>query len=120
MADVLGAGVMEGDREPTEEEIRLGLRLPNSRKIQEFIEPLKRWQEISGSGVPSWRKELLPEEEGERGEDCVTPLNTRNELSLLGFLHEFEIEVPPPTLLQGQPSEVNHTPAGAEDPDPPA
>ena len=43
MAAVLGADMMEKDREPTEEEIRLGLRLINPRKVQEFIEPLKRW-----------------------------------------------------------------------------
>ena len=104
MADLLGADLMEGGREPTEEEIRLGLRLPNPRKIQEFIEPLKRWQEVRGSGIPSLRKELLPKEEVERGEDCVPPLNTRNELSLIGFLREFETEAPPPALLQGQPS----------------
>ena len=84
------------------------------------MEPLKRWQEVRGSGVPSLSKELLPEEEAERGEDCVPPFNARNELSLLGFLREFETEAPPPTLLQGQPSGVNNTPAGAEDPDTPA
>ena len=119
MAVALGASVMKGDREPTEEEIWLGLRLPNPRKIQEFIEPLKRWQEVRGLGVPSWRKELLPEEEVERGEDCMPPLNTRNELSLLGFLREFKNEAPPPTRLQSPSSGVNNTPAGAEDPNPP-
>ena len=91
--------------------------MPNPRKIQGFMEPLKRWQEVRGSGVPSWRMELLPEEEAERGEDCVPPFNARNELSLLGFLREFENEAPPPTRLQSQPSGVNNTPAGAEDPD---
>ena len=111
---------MKEDREPTEEEIRLGLRLPNPKTIQEFVEPIKRWQEVKGSGVPSWKKELLPEEEAERGEGCVTPLKARRERSLLGFLREFENEAPPPTRLQSQPSGVTNTPAGAEDPDPPA
>ena len=41
-------------------------------------------------------------------------------MSLLGFLREFENEAPPPTGLQSQPSGVTNTPAGAEDPDPPA
>ena len=50
----------------------------------------------------------------------MPPFNARNKLSLLGFLSEFETEAPPPTLLQGQPSGVNNTPAGAEDPDTPA
>ena len=53
MAAVQGTDLMEGGREPTEEEIQLGLRLPNPRKIQEFIEPLKMWQEVRGSGIPS-------------------------------------------------------------------
>ena len=50
----------------------------------------------------------------------MPPLPTRNELSLLGFLHEFETEAPPSTLLQEQHSEVNNTSAGAEDPITPA
>ena len=70
--------------------------------------------------MPSWKKELLPEEETERGEGCMPPLNARNELSLLGFLREFQNEVSPPTRLQSQPSGASNTPAGAEDPDPPA
>ena len=64
---------MEGGREPTEGEIQRGLRLPNPRKIQGFRDPLKRWQEVRGSGIPSWRKELLPEEEVEGGEDGAPP-----------------------------------------------
>ena len=44
---------MKEDREPMEEEIRLGMRLPNPRTIQEFMELIKKWQEVRGSGMPS-------------------------------------------------------------------
>ena len=65
--------------------------------------------EALGAGV------MKGEGDPTRGEDCMPPFNARKKLRLLGVLREFKTEAPPPTPMQGQPSGVNNTPAGAAD-----
>ena len=54
---------IDEDGDPTSEEIRLQLKLPDPKNISRFEEPVKVWLPVDSSGIPSWRKELLPEEE---------------------------------------------------------
>ena len=65
---------IESDSEPTEVEIFNQERLPTRSQVenQRFKEPILKWVSVNPSDkVPSWSREILPEEEREA--DCDPP-----------------------------------------------
>ena len=48
-----------------------------------------QWEIVESSGIPSWRKDLLPEDENPGSPDCIPPMPTRPNISLLGYMKEF-------------------------------
>merc|ERR1719334_2865388 len=83
---------IDDESEPTEDEIKLHLKLPNPEKISEFKEPLRQWETVENTGIPSWNKDLLPEEEVEKPADWKPPTPPRVDISLISALEEFENE----------------------------
>jgi len=82
--------------EPTEEEIKMQLKLPTKETVDknEFKEPLTNWQPVENTGIPGWRKELLPEEEVMRPPDWKPPTPPRVDISLQQYKDEFKEESP--------------------------
>ena len=87
---------VDSDEEPTEEEIKMQIKLPAKKKVEknEFKEPLKIWEPVEHSTLPSWRKELLPEEEVKRPSDWRHPTPPRVDISLQLYKQEFREEIP--------------------------
>ena len=85
---------IDSDEEPTEEEIKMQLKLPAKNKVEmnKYKEPLKKWILVENSGVPSWKKESLLEEEREPGWEAPTPPTV--DRSLLLCKGEFRKETP--------------------------
>jgi len=81
---------IHSDEEPTNEEIILQIKLPGKEMLEkkEFKDPLKNWVPVEKSGVPSWRKESLLNEEWS---SCVPP-GPGVERSLQEFTNKFEEE----------------------------
>ena len=75
--------------------------MPNPEKISEFKEPIRQWEPVSGSGIPSWRKALLPEEEEEKPADWRPPTPPKVDLSLQSAIKEFRDEKPKPPKING-------------------
>ena len=76
---------IQSDSEPTEVEIINQERLPTRAQVenQRFQEPIRKWVAVSPSDrVPSWNRELLPEEEDE---DCDPPPPVRVDISLVRY-----------------------------------
>ena len=82
---------------PTDEEIKMQLKLPSEEAIQrnEFKEPLTNWEPVEGTGIPGWIKELLPEEEIVRPPDWRPPTPPRVDIGLLQYVDEFKINEEP-------------------------
>ena len=79
---------------PTKEEIKLHLKLPNCEKISKFKELIWQLEPVSGSGIQSWRKVLLPEEE--MLPDWMPPTPPKVDLSLQLAIKKFRDEKPKP------------------------
>jgi len=81
---------------PTEEEIKMQLKLPSKEAIEknEFKEPLTNWQTVENTGIPGWNKELLPEEEIVRPPDWKPPTPPRVDIRLVTYVDEFKKEEP--------------------------
>ena len=75
--------------------------MPNPEKISEFKEPIRQWEPVSGSGIPSWRKALLLEEEEEKPADWRPPTPPKVDLSLQSAIKEFRDEKPKPPKING-------------------
>jgi hypothetical protein len=60
----------------------------------EFKEPLKNWMPVEDSGVPSWKKEFLKEDE-----DWRPPTPPRVDLSLQLYKEGFMVETPKPSKI---------------------
>ena len=77
------------------------IKLPAKKKVEknEFKEPLKIWEPVEHSTLPSWRKELLPEEEVKRPSDWRHPTPPRVDISLQLYKQEFREEIPKLTKI---------------------
>ena len=74
---------VQSDSEPTEVEIINQERLPTRAQVetQRFQEPIKKWIAVQPSDkVPSWNRELLPEDEEEAECDPPPPVRVDNSL----------------------------------------
>jgi len=60
-------------------------------QIAGFLDPLRVWVEVQGSGVPPWRRDLLREEE--RGPNSPPPSPPKVDKSLVSYLAHFDHEV---------------------------
>lgn len=82
---------------PTEEEIKMQLKLPSKEAIErnEFKEPLTIWEPVEGTGIPGWNKELLPEEEIVRPPDWRPPTPPRVDIRLVQYVDEFKKDEEP-------------------------
>ena len=87
---------VDDEAEPTEEEIKMQLKLPTKEKVDnnDFKEPLTNWLPVENTGIPGWRKELLPEEEVMRPPDWKPPTPPRVDISLQVYKDEFREESP--------------------------
>ena len=77
---------VQSDSEPTEVEIINQERLPTRAQVetQRFQEPIKKWVAVQPSDkVPSWNRELLPEDEEEP--DCDPPPPVRVDIGLVRY-----------------------------------
>ena len=84
---------IQSDSEPTEVEIFNQERLPTKAQVeaQRFQEPILKWVAVKPSDrVPSWSRDLLPEEEAEA--DCDPPPPARADISLLRYKQLLEKE----------------------------
>ena len=102
MRDYRRENGLEGDHEPTEEDIRKQVVLPSREQVQtnRFKEPIKQWVEAGPSDqVPwlSWNREILPEVEVVRSPDRRPSPPPMNDISLLRFKEHFEREIIPST-----------------------
>ena len=72
------------------------IKLPTKEKVEknEFKEPLKNWRPVKDSEVPSWRKELLPDEEVMQPSDWRPPTPPRVDISLQLYKQEYREETP--------------------------
>lgn len=88
---------VDSDSEPTEEEIRMQLKLPSKKNIEnkEFKEPLTNWITVENTGIPGWNKELLPEEEIVRPPDWKPPTPPKVDISLQSYKEAFDKEESP-------------------------
>ena len=69
----------------------LDVVLPNPDKISEFKDPLLQWEKVDNARTPSWRRDLLLEEEPEEVSHCIPP---PYEFSLMFAVQEFKFETP--------------------------
>jgi hypothetical protein len=83
------------DEELSEEEIKQH-NLPAKQKVEneEFKEPLMNWISVEKSVIPSWRKDLLPEEENIPDRDWIPHTAPRVDISLQMYKEEFVEETP--------------------------
>lgn len=79
--------------EPTEEDIRLQLKLPTMEAINnnEFKDPLTNWLPTKTNVIPGWIMELLPDVEIVRLPDC-SPTPPKVDLSLIPYTKKFKTE----------------------------
>jgi len=80
--------------EPTEEDIRLQLKLPTLEAINngEFKDPLTNWLPTKKNCIPGWIKELLPEAEIVGLPDWSPPTPLKVDLSLIPYKKKFKTE----------------------------
>ena len=86
---------IQSDSEPTEVEIINQERLPTKAQVetQRFKEPIMKWVPVSPSDrVPSWNRDLLPEEERVETDCDPPPPPPRVDISLVRFKQLLEKE----------------------------
>ena len=83
------------DEELSEEVIKLqNLRAKQMVVNDEITEPLMNWIPVEKSVIPSWRKDLLPEEENIPDSDWIPPRAPRVDISLQMYKEGFMEETP--------------------------
>ena len=106
-----GRPALDGSKKTGEEMSEPGVREPQPGEGRPAIDGSKKtgeesvqlqWETVDSSGIPSWRKELLPEDENPDSPDCIPPIPpipTRLNISLLDYIKEFEHETHQPPKM---------------------
>ena len=103
-----GRPALDGSKKTGEEMSEPGVREPQPGDGRPAIDGSKKtgeesvqlqWETVDSSGIPSWRKDLLPEDENPDSPDCIPPIPTRPNISLLDYIKEFEHETHQPPKM---------------------
>jgi len=82
------------DEDLSEEEIKRHNLPPKQKLENENREPQMNWIPVKKSVIPSWRKDLLPEEEEMPDSDWIPPRAPRVDISLQMYKQRFVEETP--------------------------